>query len=61
MCCLVAASLHYLFLLFQNIIPSSVVPNFKDYWYMQNNVPYESLDASSCDNKHNGFLEYDAV
>jgi len=28
---------------------------------MQNNVSYEILCSSCCDNKQNGFLEYDAV
>lgn len=61
MCFLVGVSLHYLFLLFQNVICSSAVPSFQDYLYMQSNVSYEVLCSSCCDNKQNGFLEYDAV
>jgi len=28
---------------------------------MQTNISYEILCSSSCDNKQNGFLEYDAA
>ena len=61
MCFLVCVSLCYLFLMFQNVISSSIIPSSQDYLYMQNNVSYEILCSSSCDNKQNGFLEYDAV